>query len=165
MQKITVMKWPPDCTAPEGDKTSNLTLTWEITHIQRLTLTLTLRRCNLGLDLFWHFVVFVKFVLITCNPGHDWSTSGQGLDRFYVHLSFFADETLLKAVAIAFNDFSSFDQMSPIAYLLEVRMTQNLIGNLRTVPTIVIVHTFCVSPDTRISYRQCLLIQGSFCAV
>ncbi|XP_067032005.1 protein unc-79 homolog isoform X2 [Acropora muricata] len=29
------------------------------------------------------------------------------------------DETLLKAVAIAFNDFSSFDQMSPIAYLLE----------------------------------------------
>lgn len=29
------------------------------------------------------------------------------------------DETLLKAVAIAFNDFSSFDQMSPIAYLME----------------------------------------------
>ncbi|XP_068682061.1 protein unc-79 homolog isoform X2 [Montipora foliosa] len=29
------------------------------------------------------------------------------------------DETLLKAVAIALNDFSSFDQMSPIAYLLE----------------------------------------------
>ena len=36
---------------------------------------------------------------------------------------------------------------------------------LRTVPTIVIAHTFCASPDTRISYRQCLLIQGSFCAV
>ena len=35
---------------------------------------------------------------------------------------------------------------------------------LRTVPTIVIAHTFCASPDTRISYRQCLLIQGSFCA-
>ena len=28
---------------------------------------------------------------------------------------------------------------------------------LRTVPTIVIAHTFCASPDTRISYCQCLL--------
>ena len=36
---------------------------------------------------------------------------------------------------------------------------------LRTVPTIVIAHTFCASPDTRISNRQCLLIQGYFCAV
>ena len=36
---------------------------------------------------------------------------------------------------------------------------------LRTVPTIVIAHTFCASPDTRISYRQCLLIQGYFCVV
>ena len=35
---------------------------------------------------------------------------------------------------------------------------------LRTVPTIVIAHTFCASPDTRISYHQCLLIQGYFCA-
>ena len=77
-------------------------------------------------------MVIVKFVLITSNPGHDWSISGQGLHRFFVHLSFFffADETLLKAVAIAFNDFSSFDQMSPIAYLLEVRMMRNIIGNL-----------------------------------
>ena len=32
----------------------------------------------------------------------------------------FEDDTLLKAVAIALNDFSSFDQMSPVAYLLEV---------------------------------------------
>ena len=48
----------------------------------------------------------------------------------FIFVSFFADETLLKAVAIAFNDFSSFDQMSPIAYLLEVRMTRNIIGNL-----------------------------------
>ena len=39
------------------------------------------------------------------------------------------------------------------------------ISNLRTVPTIVIAHTFCSSPDTRISYRRCLLIQGYFCAV
>ena len=36
---------------------------------------------------------------------------------------------------------------------------------LRTVPTIVIAHTLCASPDTRISYRYCLLIQGYFCAV
>ena len=36
---------------------------------------------------------------------------------------------------------------------------------LRTVPTIVTAHTFCASPDTRISYRQCLLIHGYFCAV
>ena len=34
--------------------------------------------------------------------------------------------------------------------------------NLRTVPTIVVAHTFCASPDTRISYRRCLLIQGYF---
>ena len=27
-----------------------------------------------------------------------------------------------------------------------------------TLPTIVIAHTFCASPDTRISYRHCLLI-------
>ena len=33
---------------------------------------------------------------------------------------------------------------------------------LRTVPTLVIAHTFCASPDTRISYRQFLLIQGIF---
>ena len=32
----------------------------------------------------------------------------------------FPDDTLLEAVAISLNDFSSFDQMSPIAYLLEV---------------------------------------------
>ena len=36
---------------------------------------------------------------------------------------------------------------------------------LRTVPTIVIAHTFCASPDTRISYRRCLLIQRYYCAV
>ena len=38
-------------------------------------------------------------------------------------------------------------------------------GLLRTVPTIVIAHTFCASRDTRISYGWCLLIQGYFCAV
>ena len=36
--------------------------------------------------------------------------------------------------------------------------------DLRTVPTIVIAHTFCASRDTRISYRWRLLIQGYFCA-
>ena len=36
---------------------------------------------------------------------------------------------------------------------------------LRAVPTIVIAHTFCASPDTRISYHRCLVIQGYFCAV
>ena len=39
------------------------------------------------------------------------------------------------------------------------------VSPLRTVPTIVNAHTFCASQDTRISYRQCLLIQGYFCAV
>ena len=28
-----------------------------------------------------------------------------------------------------------------------------VIENLRTVPTVVIAHTFCATPDTRISYR------------
>ena len=36
---------------------------------------------------------------------------------------------------------------------------------LRTVPTIVIAHTFYANRDTRISYGWCLLIQGYFCAV
>ena len=36
---------------------------------------------------------------------------------------------------------------------------------LRTVPIIVIAHTFCASRDTRISYRWRLLMQGYFCAV
>ena len=40
-----------------------------------------------------------------------------------------------------------------------------LLGSLRTVPTIVIAHTFCASPDTRISYGWCLLIQEYFCTV
>ena len=37
--------------------------------------------------------------------------------------------------------------------------------SLRTVPTIAIAHTFCASPDTRISYQRCLIIQGYFCTV
>ena len=36
---------------------------------------------------------------------------------------------------------------------------------LRTVPTIVIAHTFCTSRDTRISYGRCLSIQRYCCAV
>ena len=52
IQAITVMKCPPNCTALQENKTSNLTLTWEITQTMRLTLTLTLQRYNLGLELF-----------------------------------------------------------------------------------------------------------------
>ena len=40
-----------------------------------------------------------------------------------------------------------------------------ILHDLPDVPTIVIAHTFCASPDTRISYRQCLVIQGYSCAV
>ena len=36
---------------------------------------------------------------------------------------------------------------------------------LRTVPTIVIAHTFWASRDAQISNWRCLLIQGYFCAV
>ena len=36
--------------------------------------------------------------------------------------------------------------------------------SLRTVPAIVIAHTFCASQDTRVSYRYCLLMQGYFWA-
>ena len=36
------------------------------------------------------------------------------------------------------------------------------VRHLRTVPTIVIAHTFCASPDTGISYRQLLTYKGIF---
>ena len=49
--------------------------------------------------------------------------------------------------------------------LLFARKLALVASILRTVPTIVISHTFCASPDTRISYRRCLLIQGNFGAV
>ena len=49
--------------------------------------------------------------------------------------------------------------------LYQLPLINGLYTALRMVPTIVIVHTFCASPDTRISYRQCLLIPGYFCAV
>ena len=53
-----------------------------------------------------------------------------------------------------------------VHYYLVQRDQYGIIArHLRTVPTIVTAHTFCTSPDTRISYRQCLLIQGYFCAV
>ena len=41
----------------------------------------------------------------------------------------------------------------------------NINQYLRTVPAIVIAHTFCASRDTRISHGWCLSIQGYFCAV
>ena len=47
-----------------------------------------------------------------------------------------------------------------------MRQADKVSFHLRTVPTIVIAHTFCASPDiTPISYHQCLLIQGYFCVV
>ena len=51
------------------------------------------------------------------------------------------------------------------AWLSEREISSPILSDLRTVPTIVAAHTFCASPDTRISYRQCLLLQGYFCAV
>ena len=42
--------------------------------------------------------------------------------------------------------------------------TSKICHILRTVPTIVIAHTFCASRDTRVSFRWCSLIQGYFCA-
>ena len=37
----------------------------------------------------------------------------------------------------------------------------SVIRNLRMVPTFFTANTFCASGDTRVSYRWCLLIQGS----
>ena len=51
-----------------------------------------------------------------------------------------------------------------MAFIL-LRLDHKKNAILRTVHTTVIAHTFCASRDTRISYRQCLLIQGYFCAV
>ena len=51
----------------------------------------------------------------------------------------------------------------PFILILEVHYFYHLLRkHLRTVPTIVIAHTFCASPDTRISYRQCLINSGIF---
>ena len=66
-----------------------------------------------------------------------------------------------------------FQVVHHLQYTVEVLTATTLTSNinfmqdpvLRTVPTIVIAHTFYASPDTRISYRQCLVIQGYFCAV
>ena len=60
--------------------------------------------------------------------------------------------------------FSSGHQGPAISKLILI-IVKSFFLHLRTVPTIVIAHTFCASPDTRISCRQCLLIQGYFCAV
>ena len=61
-----------------------------------------------------------------------------------------------------------FEASSFIPYLVQkvtMRLRELWSFMLRRVPTIVTAHTFCTSSDTRISYRQCLLIQGYFCAV
>ena len=55
----------------------------------------------------------------------------------------------------------------PLAFLLreQIKIALASSTDLRTVPTIVIAHTFCASRDTRISHGSCVLIQGYFCAV
>ena len=64
----------------------------------------------------------------------------------------YSDSTMERAVTIVILRLS-------LAHIITLCLV------LRKVPTIVIAHTFCASPDTRISYRQCLLTQGYFCAV
>ncbi|XP_048586447.1 protein unc-79 homolog isoform X2 [Nematostella vectensis] len=54
---------------------------------------------------------FLRCVLIKLAPN--------GIFSELFRTAFRSDDTLLKAVAYALNDFSAFDQMSPIAYLLE----------------------------------------------
>ena len=71
-------------------------------------------------------------------------------------------EPLLSAILIVYMGFFKLYYISPTAGCV---VSAGCAGVLRTVPTIVIAHTFCASPDTRISHRQYLLIQGSFCAV
>ena len=67
-------------------------------------------------------------------------------------------------------EISTSESVSPDGYVGDTMLCFDenkrlILDQLRTVPTIVTAHTFCASPDTRISYRQCLLIQGYFCAV
>ena len=60
------------------------------------------------------------------------------------------------------------DSRGVLGARIRVERESEVVGNkssLKTVPTIVIAHTFCASLDTRISYRQCLLIQRYFCPV
>ena len=49
--------------------------------------------------------------------------------------------------------------------VLNLPLRDGISQALRTVPTVVIAHTFCAPRDTRVSYGWCLLIQGYFCAV
>ena len=77
---------------------------------------------------------------------------------FYLETTIIIDELLFitghKLSTVQFAFMLSLSGLGWVAYF-----------DLRTVPTIVTAHTFCASPDTRISYRQRLLIQGYFCAV
>ena len=78
-------------------------------------------------------------------------------------------------IAWHFNNLSRSHLQSQVTFAQVVKMpvllrttrtlTWMIVCHLRTVPTIVIAHTFCASPDTQISYRRCLLIQEYFCAV
>ena len=74
----------------------------------------------------------------------------------------FVTSTNLLGLTIA-NDLTWNDHVTEITKKASKRLY--FLTQLRTVPTIVIAHTFCASRDTRISYRRCLLIQEYFCAV
>jgi hypothetical protein len=57
----------------------------------------------------------------TAFDGKDkYNTLTQHWDSCVISVCLTSDEILLKAIAYALNDYSAFDQMSPIAYLLEV---------------------------------------------
>ena len=74
----------------------------------------------------------------------------------------FVTSTNLLGLTIA-NDLTWNDHVTEITKKASKRLY--FLTQLRTVPTIVIAHTFCASRDTRIFYRRCLLIQEYFCAV
>ena len=51
------------------------------------------------------------------------------------------------------NNYRPISVISVVAKVFERIVYDQLYNFLRTVPTIVIAHTFCASRDTRISYR------------
>ena len=121
---------------------------------------LELRRSLSGLDssAIWGWNL-LSWLTIPGNPlSSGWSL---GLSFCSIVSSFLGSSyTPLESMTVSRNCTDGLENLHFSSFT--VRLT---FYNLRTVPTIVIAHTFCASPDTRISYRQCLLIQGYFCAV
>ena len=70
-----------------------------------------------------------------------------------------------QAVTVAFCPWCSPKRQLRAALIFAQTENPSVTGGLRTVPTIVIAHTFCASRDTRISHGWSILIQGYFCAV